>query len=206
MTIEGSSDHVWPFCLTVRTLLSTNKFTHLLHAVLLLIFTGLKGGKLLLRFSIQYPKPWHTETFYLQETKDVDTMLHKLPYGLTIRGVAKSSMLLMAHFTAIVWVYIQKTHKAWEAEVCWKEPELFRYYSAQNKNKSSVSGIMEYHGRAVLVHWICLLMAESSDMWVRTPTTTVVLMSLSETLYHNCFSLPRSKWVPLKAELVVVFD
>ena len=51
MTIEGSSDHAWPFCLTVRTLLSTNKFTHLLHAVLLLIFTDLKGGKFLLRFS-----------------------------------------------------------------------------------------------------------------------------------------------------------
>ena len=39
-----------------------------------------------------------------------------------------------------------------------------------------------------LVHWIC------------------VLMSLSKTLYHNCFSPPRSNWVPVRAELVVVFD
>ena len=43
-------------------------------------------------------------------------------------------------------------------------------------------------------------------MWVRTPTTTVALMSLSKTVYHNCFSPPRSKWVPVRAELVVVFD
>ena len=40
-------------------------------------------------------------------------------------------------------------------------------------------------------------------MWVRIPT--MVLMSLSKTLYHNCFSPPRSKWVPVRAELVVVF-
>ena len=33
-------------------------------------------------------------------------------------------------------------------------------------------------------------------MWVRIPTATVVLMSLSKTLNHNCFSPPRSKWVP----------
>ena len=30
-------------------------------------------------------------------------------------------------------------------------------------------------------------------MCFRTPTATVVLMSLSKTLYHNCFSPPRSK-------------
>ena len=30
-------------------------------------------------------------------------------------------------------------------------------------------------------------------MWVRT--VTMVLMSLSKTIYHNCFSPPRSKWV-----------
>ena len=40
-------------------------------------------------------------------------------------------------------------------------------------------------------------------MWVRIPTATVVLVSLSKTLYHNCFSPPRSKWVPVRAELVV---
>ena len=39
-------------------------------------------------------------------------------------------------------------------------------------------------------------------MGVRTPAATAVLMSLSETLYHNCFSPPRSKWVPVGAELV----
>ena len=43
-------------------------------------------------------------------------------------------------------------------------------------------------------------------MWVRIPTATVVLVSLSKTLDHNCFSPPRSKWVPVRAELVVVFD
>ena len=34
----------------------------------------------------------------------------------------------------------------------------------------------------------------------------MVLMSLSKTLYHNCFSPHRSKWVPVRAELVVEFD
>ena len=43
-------------------------------------------------------------------------------------------------------------------------------------------------------------------MWVRTPTATVVLMSLSKILYHNCFSPLGSKWVPVRAELVVVID
>ena len=43
-------------------------------------------------------------------------------------------------------------------------------------------------------------------MWVRIPAATVVLMSLSKILYHNCFSPPKSKWVPVRAELVVVFD
>ena len=39
-------------------------------------------------------------------------------------------------------------------------------------------------------------------MLTETLTATVVLMSLSKTLYHNCFSPPRSKWVPVRAELV----
>ena len=43
-------------------------------------------------------------------------------------------------------------------------------------------------------------------MWVRTLAATMVLVSFSKTLYHNCFSLPRSKWVPVRAELVVVCD
>ena len=43
-------------------------------------------------------------------------------------------------------------------------------------------------------------------MWVRTPTVIMVHMSLSKTLYHNCFSPSRSKWIPVRAELVVVFD
>ena len=33
----------------------------------------------------------------------------------------------------------------------------------------------------------------------------MVLVYLSKTLYHNCFSTPRVKWVPVRAELVVVF-
>ena len=43
-------------------------------------------------------------------------------------------------------------------------------------------------------------------MWVRILAATVVLVSLSKTLYHNCFSPPRRKWVPVRAELVIVFD
>ena len=41
-------------------------------------------------------------------------------------------------------------------------------------------------------------------MGSRTPTATVVLMSLSKTLYHNCFSPHRSKWVPVRADLVAI--
>ena len=43
-------------------------------------------------------------------------------------------------------------------------------------------------------------------MWVQIPTATMGLMSSSKTLYHSCFSPPRSKWVPVRAELAVVFD
>ena len=43
-------------------------------------------------------------------------------------------------------------------------------------------------------------------MWVRILAATVVLVSMSKTLYHNCFSSPRRKCVPVRAELVVVFD
>ena len=43
-------------------------------------------------------------------------------------------------------------------------------------------------------------------MWVKILAVTMVLVFLSKTLYHNCFSPPRSKWVPVRAELVVVFD
>ena len=39
----------------------------------------------------------------------------------------------------------------------------------------------------------------SSRMWVRIPAVTLV--SLSKTLNHNCFSPPRVKWVPVRAEL-----
>ena len=38
-------------------------------------------------------------------------------------------------------------------------------------------------------------------MWVRIPAATVVLMSLSKTLYHNWFSPPGSKWVPVRAAI-----
>ena len=41
------------------------------------------------------------------------------------------------------------------------------------------------------VHWICVLMAESSEC------------GFKPRLYHNCFSPPRSKWLPVRAELVV---
>ena len=41
---------------------------------------------------------------------------------------------------------------------------------------------------------------------VRILAATMVPVSFSKTLYHNCFSPPRSKWVPVRAELVVVFD
>ena len=44
-----------------------------------------------------------------------------------------------------------------------------------------------------LVRRICVLMAESVRMWVRI-LVTVVLVSLSKRLYHNCFSSPRRKW------------
>ena len=43
-------------------------------------------------------------------------------------------------------------------------------------------------------------------MWVRILAATMVLVSFSKTYYHNCFSPPSSKWVPVRAELVVVFD
>ena len=38
-------------------------------------------------------------------------------------------------------------------------------------------------------------------MWVRILTATVVLMSLSKTLNHICFSPPRSKWVPCEGRV-----
>ena len=43
-------------------------------------------------------------------------------------------------------------------------------------------------------------------MWVRILAATVVLVSFSKTLYHNCFSPPRSKWVPVRADLVVLIS
>ena len=43
--------------------------------------------------------------------------------------------------------------------------------------------------------------------WVRILAATVVLMSLSKTLNHNCFSSPRSiNGEPVWAEMVIVFD
>ena len=62
-----------------------------------------------------------------------------------------------------------------------------------------------------LVHWICVLLAESSECGLEPRPRSIaiaiaVLIFLSKTLYHNCFSPPRSKWVPVRAELVVVFD
>ena len=40
-----------------------------------------------------------------------------------------------------------------------------------------------------LVHWICVLMAESSECGFESRLQPVVLMSLSKTLYHNCLAL-----------------
>ena len=40
-------------------------------------------------------------------------------------------------------------------------------------------------------------------MWVRILAATVVLVSFSKTLYHNCL---HPGVVPVRAELVVVFD
>ena len=43
-----------------------------------------------------------------------------------------------------------------------------------------------------------------TSMW--TPDCNRVFVSLKKTLYNNCFSPPRSKWVHVIAELVVAFD
>ena len=42
-------------------------------------------------------------------------------------------------------------------------------------------------------------------MWVRFLAATMVLVSFSKTHYHTCFSPPRSKWVSVRAEFVVVW-
>ena len=59
------------------------------------------------------------------------------------------------------------------------------------------------------VQWLSGLVHPTlmSSRWdvVRILTMTMVLMSLIKMLYHNCFTLPWSKWVPVRAELVVVF-
>ena len=34
----------------------------------------------------------------------------------------------------------------------------------------------------------------------------MTLVSLSKTLNYNCFSPPRGKWVPVRAEMVIVLD
>ena len=51
-----------------------------------------------------------------------------------------------------------------------------------------------------LVHQLCVLCSDGryvgSKSWLP--------VSLSKTLYHYCFSPPRSKWVPVWADLVVV--
>ena len=39
-------------------------------------------------------------------------------------------------------------------------------------------------------------------MWVRIMAATMVFVFFSKTLYHNCFSPFRSKWVPVRAGLV----
>ena len=41
-------------------------------------------------------------------------------------------------------------------------------------------------------------------VWVQIPVVTLV--SLSKALNYNCFSPPRGKWVPVRAEMVLVID
>ena len=44
-------------------------------------------------------------------------------------------------------------------------------------------------------------------MWVWILAATVVLVSLSKTLYCDCFSSPREyKWVPARVEVDIVFE
>ena len=54
-----------------------------------------------------------------------------------------------------------------------------------------------------LVHRICVPMAESSECGFDSRGAYVLEQ---DTLPYNSFSPPRSKWVPVRAELVVVFD
>ena len=44
----------------------------------------------------------------------------------------------------------------------------------------------------------------SSGVYVQIPVVTPVY--LSKTLPYNCFSPPRGKWVPVRAEMVLVID
>ena len=72
--------------------------------------------------------------------------------------------------------------------------------TASDSVKSSRFGAPWSSGFSALDCWVV-------RMWVRTPTATVVLMSMRKTLYHNCFSPPSSKWVRGGgAGLVVAFD
>ncbi len=55
---------------------------------------------------------------------------------------------------------------------------------------------------SLLVHWAQDLAAKVIRVWVQISVMTLVF--LSNTLYYNCFSSPRSKWVPVSAEMVLV--
>ena len=39
-----------------------------------------------------------------------------------------------------------------------------------------------------------------------SPHIIIIIIIIVVLEKHNCFSPPRSKWVPVRAELVVVFD
>ncbi len=60
----------------------------------------------------------------------------------------------------------------------------------------------------VVAKWFSELDSSSGGrvirVWVRIPVMTLV--SLSKPLYYNCFSSPRGKWVPARAEMVLVID
>ena len=55
-----------------------------------------------------------------------------------------------------------------------------------------------------LVHQNQVLVVTVIRVLVRIPVMTLV--SLSKTLNYNCFSPPRGKWIPVRAEMVLVID
>ena len=65
--------------------------------------------------------------------------------------------------------------------------------------------LLEWRGRAAwlsgFVHRFCVLMAESSKCGFESWPRPWWFVSLNKTLYHDCFSPPRSKWVHVRARV-----